>query len=125
MESKENLCPVCQNAELEPGDNYCKICGEAIAQKEMEVEKSGVNTEEWLLTCEDKLRYMMLGRMECDCKYYLGYGDRYPRCLWAGTEEKQIKYMKLLWNSFSEGNKPEWLSWEEIAEYELKMCQQA
>jgi hypothetical protein len=29
--------------------------------------------------------------------------------------------MKALWNSFSEEDKPEWLTWEEIEEYERMM----
>jgi hypothetical protein len=30
--------------------------------------------------------------------------------------------MKAMWLSFSEGEKPEWLTWEKILEYEKQMC---
>lgn len=77
---------------------------------------------EWIYTHDDTFRYMLLNRMQCDCEYYLGYGKRSPHCLWAGNEAEQIAVMKRLWNSFSEGGKPEWLTWEQILDFEKKMC---
>ena len=71
---------------------------------------------------EPRFRYMMLSRMKQDCDYYLGYGNRYANHLWAGDEKAQIENMKALWNSFPEEDKPEWLTWEELLEYEKKMC---
>jgi hypothetical protein len=42
------------------------------------------------------------------------------RChLWAGNVKDQIQKMKDLWQGFKE--KPQWLSWEEILEYEKQM----
>lgn len=64
---------------------------------------------------------MMLGRLESDCKYYLGYGNRNPKHLWAGDEKKQIEEMKRIYNSFTDDKKPEWLTWENILEYEKEM----
>lgn len=74
-----------------------------------------------VLNRDDKFRYMLLSRMQGDCDYYLGYGRIYGNHLWAGDEVKQIAYMKALWNSFSANNKPEWLSYEQILEYEQKI----
>lgn len=34
--------------------------------------------------------YMILGRMQMDCNYFLGYGQRNPRVLWAGSVSRQI-----------------------------------
>ena len=45
-------------------------------------------------------------------------------CLWAGDEKSQIENMKALWNSFPEEDKPEWLTWEDILEYEKQMCKE-
>jgi len=74
-----------------------------------------------LLNHDDAFRYQLLDRLRSDCKYYLGYGDRYDKHLWAGSVEKQIEAMKTLWNSFTEENKPEWLTLEEIEQYEKEM----
>ena len=73
----------------------------------------------WLLDHEDSYRYQMLDRFRMDCKYYLGYGRRNPQNLWAGNVKEHIEIMKALWNSFSE--KPEWLTWEQIEEFETAM----
>lgn len=70
---------------------------------------------------DPKFRYMMLSRMKQDCDYYLGYGNRYVDHLWAGDDKRQIEHMKALWNSFLEEDKPEWLTWEELLEYERRM----
>lgn len=75
-----------------------------------------------IIVSEDKrFQYQMLGRIKCDCDYYLGYGNRNPDCLWAKTEKKQIEVMKEIWLGFSEDEKPEWLTWEQIEVYEKDM----
>ena len=66
-----------------------------------------------------KFEYMLLCRLESDCKYFLGNGNRYEKDLWAGSVEKQIEKMKELWNLLPE--KPEWLTLEQIEEYEKQM----
>jgi hypothetical protein len=66
-----------------------------------------------------KFEYMLLSRLESDCKYFLGNGNRYEKDLWAGSVEKQIEKMKELWNLLPE--KPEWLTLERIEEYEKQM----
>lgn len=76
--------------------------------------------EDWT-KYEPKFRYMMLSRMKSDCDYYLEYGNRNAMQLWACDEKKQIENMKALWNSFPEEDKPEWLTWDELLEYEKEM----
>lgn len=76
----------------------------------------------WFLECEPKYRYMLLSRLKQDCEYYFGNGNENPENLCAGNEKDQIDEMKALWNSFSEEDKPEWLSWEDILDYEKQMC---
>lgn len=78
--------------------------------------------EDWA-KYEPKFRYMMLSRMKQDCDYYLGYGNRSANHLWAGDEKSQIENMKVLWNGFSDEDKPEWLTWDDLLEYERNMIQ--
>lgn len=75
----------------------------------------------WILSRDDSFRYQLLDRMRMDCAYYLGYGNRYANRLWAGNEKEQIAYMLAIWNSFSEDQKPEWLTYEQLLEYESQM----
>jgi len=65
--------------------------------------------------------YSMLGRLQSDCEYFLGNGYGYEPHLWAGSVEKQIAEMRKRWNEFTEDEKPEWLTMEQIDEYEKKM----
>lgn len=70
---------------------------------------------------DDRFRYMLLDRMRGDCDYFLGNGRIYGNHLWAGNVPDQIGYMKALWESFPENGKPEWLTMEQILDYEQKM----
>lgn len=74
-----------------------------------------------ILQRDTKFRYQLLSRLQSDCNYYLGYGNRLKKVLWAGDEKEQIKTMKNLWESFSTNEKPEWLTWDDILEFEAKM----
>lgn len=78
-------------------------------------------TVEDILHRDSQFRYMLLSRLQCDCEYYLNYGNRFPGSLWAGNERKQIEFMTRLHESFKEDEKPEWLTMEEIEEYARKM----
>lgn len=66
-------------------------------------------------------RYSLLGRMRDDCEYFLGWGGRNAKHLWGKTVKDHIQYMKFLWNEFPEKDKPEWLTMEQIEEYEKAM----
>lgn len=66
-----------------------------------------------------KFNYMMLSRLESDCKYFLGNGGKSERTLWAGSVEEQISEMKKLWNELEV--KPEWLTMEQIESYHQQM----
>ncbi len=68
-----------------------------------------------------KATYMLLSRLQADNKYFLGYGNRQVKHLWAGSVEDQIKEMKELYNSLPENEKPEWLSMNDINEFEKNM----
>lgn len=77
--------------------------------------------DKWLEESESSFRYQLLDRLRQDCEYYLGFGNRSRNSLWAEDEFIQIQTMKDIWNSFPEEDKPEWLTWEDILEYERQM----
>lgn len=68
---------------------------------------------------DSEYNYMMLSRLKSDCDYYLGNGNRNPRNLWAGDEARQIAKMREFYDKVPE--EPEWLTKEDIDDYEDKM----
>ncbi|MFW1916218.1 LPD11 domain-containing protein, partial [Acinetobacter sp. ULE_I064] len=48
---------------------------------------------------------MLLSRLQADNKYFLGYGNRQVKQMWAGSVEDQIKEMKEIYNSLTENEK--------------------
>lgn len=70
----------------------------------------------------DYMRHL-LGRMVSDCEYYLGFGNRHPKHLWAGNEHEQIEYMKFIWNQLTHiyGEVLPWCPLERIEQFEIKM----
>lgn len=68
-----------------------------------------------------EFKYQLLDRLKSDCEYFLKAGNRAEKHLWAGNVDDQIAKMKELWNSLEE--KPEWLSMEDIENYEKEMKQ--
>ena len=63
--------------------------------------------------------YMMLSRLQADCDYFLNYGGRNIKHLWAGNVSDQIQKMKDIYNTLPEP--PEWISMDDIEAYETKM----
>lgn len=63
--------------------------------------------------------YMLLDRLRSDNDYFLGNGGRSEKHLWAGSVDDQIAKMRELWNGLDE--KPEWLTEEQIDDYEHRM----
>lgn len=74
-----------------------------------------------LLKRDETFRYSLLGRLQADCEYYLGFGCRSTTRLWAKTEKEQIATMKMLHNSFPPSAKPVWLTYDQILWYERQM----
>lgn len=76
--------------------------------------------KDWNLDKKDnQFRYMLLSRMQSDCKYYLGNGNRQPKHLWVHDESTHIETMRALWLSLPVA--PEWLTMEQIDEYAKQM----
>lgn len=65
----------------------------------------------------NKYRYQLLSRLESDCKYYLGAGNRHSKHLWSGSVKDHIEDMTALYMSFRESDRPEWLTLEQIRAY--------
>lgn len=69
------------------------------------------------LSAEEK--YILLDRMRIDCEYFLGFGARHEKYLWAGNVKVQIENMLYLYDSIKQ--KPEWLTREQILDYKELM----
>jgi hypothetical protein len=67
---------------------------------------------------DDESKYQMLDRLRQDCEYFLN-NQRSEKALWTGNVKDQIAKMKELYNQIKE--KPEWLTMQDIEDYEKKM----
>ena len=91
--------------------------------------KSSLNESESLLdkyklNGDDKFRYMMLGRLQSDCKYVLGAAKGDTRYLWVKDDIKtHCALMRELYKSLPE--EPDWVSLEDIDNYEKEMLNYA
>lgn len=74
-----------------------------------------------LVGSDAEFRYRLLSRCIQDCKYFLGCGSRFSKYLWGCCVENHIQAMRILWDSFSDDEKPEWTSLEEIERFS-KRC---
>lgn len=63
-------------------------------------------------------KYQLLGRMQDDCQYFLGNGNRRSK-LWGGSIKMYIKFMKIIYSVLP--IKPEWLTLKEIKQYKKQM----
>lgn len=68
---------------------------------------------------EEEFKYQLLDRLRCDCKYFLGAGNRHEKYLWGGTVKMHIEFMYIIYYSLKV--KPEWLTEKQIDEYLTKM----
>lgn len=97
-------------------ETYQKLCKAFVKSPEVVIDKSILQTDE-------TFRYMLLDRMRIDCNYYLGNGDGHNKYLWGGDVKTQIAYMRALYDSFPNDKKPEWLSIEDIDNYQKEMIE--
>lgn len=67
----------------------------------------------------DTFNYQLLSRLQQDCEYYLGFGARNKKYLWALDETEQIKKMRDLYAVLPE--KPVWITPADIDKYEAAM----
>jgi len=72
----------------------------------------------------NSFEYMMLDKLQQDCKTHLNRINNITPFAHKLSKEKQIETieaMKRIYNSFADDEKPEWLTWEQILDYEKKM----
>ena len=55
---------------------------------------NGRVTADEVIHKDSVFKYQLLDRLRSDCEYYLNYGNRHPKSLWAGDEKLQIEFMK-------------------------------
>lgn len=79
--------------------------------------------DENLPTETERFNYMMLSRLEQDCKYFLGNGGRHKKYLQNSSIKDHIAEMKKIYNNFNEDKKPEWITPDKIEKYEKEMLQ--
>ena len=65
--------------------------------------------------------YQLLARLQQDCEYFLGFGDRKEKHLWALSVVGQIAKMKELYNLLIPLGEIEWINLEEILDFEKRM----
>ena len=78
-------------------------------------------TDMKILESSENYRLKLLNRLCVDCIYFLGYGDRNIKHLWAGNIPDHIEAMKIIFNSFPDDKKPQWITVDQINKYETEM----
>lgn len=63
--------------------------------------------------------YMMLDKLRGHCDAHLNVDNAYRRRISDDDKQYVIDEMKDLWNGLSE--KPEWLTWDQILDYEKRL----
>lgn len=99
--------------------NYIENIYEKVQIKEKENEMNNIKELPDFSKEPDIFKYQLLGRLQMDCEYYLGYGDRDESKLWAKNVDRQIEIMKNIYESIDE--KPEWINLEEIEKLKFEM----
>ena len=109
-------------AKAKPRETKANVIDNDLTGKKEETlvdEKTQKEINDRISGWDNKMRYMMLSRMQSDVKYYLGAGGRSKRDLWAQDEKEHIAYMETLYNGLKE--KPEWLSKKELENYKKEL----
>lgn len=99
-------------------DGYGEIYGEPNTQV---IEK--IECDEPFIRHIREHDYMMLFKYQSDCNYFLGHGKGYEGHLYFKEVNKHCDEMKKLYNSFSDEEKPEWLTEEQIEKYRNDMLE--
>jgi len=125
----ENKNLYCENGNQNIGEVHLMYCTKEYGEPIREVE----NLEKYELVNNPKddpnyerkkaneYNYMMLDRLRADCDYFLGNGNGFLGHLYYKDIDKHIEEMKKIYESFSNKEKPEWISLENIENYKAKM----
>ena len=97
-------------------------CGEICGEPNTHVTEP-IECDELFVRHAREYDYMMLSRYQSDCNYFLGYGNGYEGHLYFKEVNKHCDEMKKLYDSFSDEEKPEWLTAEQIEQYRIDMLE--
>lgn len=91
-----------------------------------EIQNKYSDLQDYILNADErenprKYNYMMLDRLRTDCDYFLDNGNGFLGHLYYKDVNKHIEEMKKIYGSFSEQEKPEWISLQDIENYKEKM----
>ncbi len=83
------------------------------------IDKLSKNNQEIeeLVNSEKEFRYQMLGRLQSDCKYFLGNGNGDEKHLWGKDVRTHTDAMFALYDSFKDEEVPDWITYTMIMEY--------
>ena len=102
--------------------SLCSVCGNNFdGEPDSPIHKEFVVVTPFVKN-NKKFEYMMLSRLKSDCDTHLDVESKYAHRLAVSERKGVIEAMKALWNGFEDDEKPEWLTWEQILEYEKKIC---
>ncbi len=98
---------------------------EKYLQKKTNSESETYNPDlQTILQGGKKFCYMFLDRLRSDCNYFLGCGNANEKSLWTGDVNQQIHMMEDIYTTaFTDEEKPQWISLEQIREYRVKMLE--
>lgn len=99
--------------------NSKTLDGEKFLSKEKKIKSFESFVNENYTSEDNKFHYMFLNRLQSNCEYFLGYGNGSERVLPSGKIETHIAKMKEIWEKLPV--KPEWLTYEQIEDYEKRM----
>jgi hypothetical protein len=128
MDSDEDIAPLgdfndlTEEDEIIPSDDFISDDGQLNSEQDQFAQELTESMfDDNILNHDAEFRYRMLSRLQSDCEYFLGAGNGFEKHLWAGNVDDQIELMKKLYNSFPESEKPEWITMNQIDNYENKM----
>lgn len=99
-------------------DKYGDICGEPYAKVYEQIE-----CDEPFVRNKKEFDYMMLDRLRTDCNYFLGNGNGYEGHLYYKDVNKHCDEMSKLYKSFTDDDKPQWITIEQIEQYRKDMIE--
>jgi len=105
--------------------SLCSVVGNDFDGEPNSPIKNEFSIEKPYVKNRNSFEYMMLDRLRQDCQTHLNRINNitpYARKLSKEQQIETIEEMKRLYNSFADEDKPEWLTWEQILDYENKIC---
>lgn len=111
-------CPNCGSKSFNDHTGLCTECGyDESAWGDVYSNYNPYDYSTMPLPDDDEYNYQLLGRLQLDCDMYLNNPN--PNKLWAKNVPDQIAMMRKVYDAIK--NKPDWITPEDIDEYEILM----